>query len=84
MMNLSPLNQRRIANFKANKRGYYALWLFLILFIFRTILICTVIRIHIELVIRIYLSECLVFEKRFFILCDVRIAKIAQLNDALI
>lgn len=33
MMNLSPLNQRRIANFKANKRGYYALWLFLILFI---------------------------------------------------
>jgi len=34
MMNLSPLNQRRIANFKANKRGYYALWLFLILFIF--------------------------------------------------
>lgn len=34
MMTLSPLNQRRIANFKANKRGYYALWLFLILFIF--------------------------------------------------
>ena len=33
-MALSPLNQRRIANFKANKRGYYALWLFLVLFIF--------------------------------------------------
>ena len=33
-MRLSPLNQRRIANFKANKRGYYAFWLFLILFVF--------------------------------------------------
>ncbi|MEN9429553.1 MAG: permease component of superfamily transporter [Pseudomonadota bacterium] len=33
-MNISPLNQRRIANFKANKRGYYSLWLFSILFIF--------------------------------------------------
>lgn len=33
-MRLSPLNQRRIANFKANKRGYYALWLFLVLFSF--------------------------------------------------
>ncbi|PTQ90330.1 ABC transporter permease [Agitococcus lubricus] len=32
-MAFSPLNQRRIANFKANKRGYYALWLFLSLFI---------------------------------------------------
>ena len=33
-MAISPLNQRRIANFKANKRGYYSLWLFLILFVF--------------------------------------------------
>ncbi|MBK9185246.1 MAG: ABC transporter permease [Moraxellaceae bacterium] len=33
-MRLSPLNQRRIANFKANKRGYYAFWLFLVLFVF--------------------------------------------------
>ncbi len=33
-MKISPLNQRRIANFKANKRGYYSLWLFLVLFIF--------------------------------------------------
>ena len=33
-MSISPLNQRRIANFKANKRGYYSLWLFLILFVF--------------------------------------------------
>ncbi len=30
---LSPLNQRRWANFKANRRGYWSLWLFLILFI---------------------------------------------------
>ncbi|WP_319498589.1 ABC transporter permease [uncultured Cohaesibacter sp.] len=29
---LSPLNQRRLKNFKANKRGYVSLWLFLILF----------------------------------------------------
>jgi len=27
----SPLNQRRINNFKANKRGYYNLWIFLCL-----------------------------------------------------
>lgn len=30
---LSPLNQRRWANFKANKRGYWSLWIFLVLFI---------------------------------------------------
>ena len=29
---LSPMNQRRWAQFKANRRGYWALWLFLILF----------------------------------------------------
>ena len=29
---LSPLNQRRLANFKANKRGYWSLWIFLFLF----------------------------------------------------
>ncbi len=29
---MTPLAKRRIANFKANRRGYYALWLFLILF----------------------------------------------------
>jgi len=29
---LSPLNARRWGNFKANKRGYWALWLFLVLF----------------------------------------------------
>ncbi|MGB3501666.1 MAG: ABC transporter permease [Mesorhizobium sp.] len=30
---LSPLNQRRWHNFKANKRGYWSLWIFMILFV---------------------------------------------------
>lgn len=30
---LSPLNQRRWANFKANRRGYWSLWIFLFLFV---------------------------------------------------
>jgi microcin C transport system permease protein len=30
---LSPLNRRRWQNFKANKRGYWSLWIFLALFI---------------------------------------------------
>lgn len=30
---LSPLNQRRWANFKANRRGFWSLWIFLILFV---------------------------------------------------
>src|SRR3990167_3051449 len=30
---LSPLNQRRWQNFRANRRGYWSLWIFLILFI---------------------------------------------------
>jgi len=29
---LSPLNQRRLRNFKANRRGYWSLWIFLVLF----------------------------------------------------
>lgn len=29
----SPLNQRRLANFKANRRGYYSLWIFMGLFV---------------------------------------------------
>ena len=29
---MSPLNRRRISNFKANRRGYYSLYIFLILF----------------------------------------------------
>ena len=32
-LRLSPLNQRRWRNFKANRRGYWSLWLFLILFV---------------------------------------------------
>ena len=32
MITLSPLTQRRLANFKANRRGFYAFWVFLILF----------------------------------------------------
>jgi ABC-type antimicrobial peptide transport system permease subunit len=31
-MTLSPLNQRRWANFKANRRAFWSLWLFLLLF----------------------------------------------------
>lgn len=30
---LSPINRRRLDNFKANKRGYYSFWIFLVLFI---------------------------------------------------
>jgi len=30
---LSQLNQRRWANFKANRRGYWSLWIFLVLFV---------------------------------------------------
>lgn len=32
MLNVSPITKRRIAQFKANKRGYYSLWLFMVLF----------------------------------------------------
>ncbi len=30
---LSPLNARRVENFRRNKRGYWSLWLFLIIFV---------------------------------------------------
>lgn len=30
---LSPINQRRISNFRTNKRGYWSLWIFLFIFI---------------------------------------------------
>ncbi len=30
---MTPLNQRRLANFKANRRGFWSLWIFLVLFI---------------------------------------------------
>ncbi len=32
-MQLSPINRRRLDNFRANKRGYWSLWFFLVLFI---------------------------------------------------
>ena len=32
-MALSPLTQRRLANFSANRRGYWSLWLFGVLFV---------------------------------------------------
>ena len=31
-LRISPLNQRRWQNFKANRRGYWSLWIFLVLF----------------------------------------------------
>ena len=31
-MTLSPVNQRRWQNFKANRRGYASLWIFIVLF----------------------------------------------------
>jgi len=30
---LSPMNQRRFANFKANRRGYWAFWMFGLMFV---------------------------------------------------
>jgi microcin C transport system permease protein len=30
---LSPINQRRFANFKRNRRGWWSLWIFLFLFV---------------------------------------------------
>lgn len=33
LMQMAPINQRRLANFKANKRGYWSLWIFLVLFV---------------------------------------------------
>ncbi|HEY9163458.1 MAG TPA: ABC transporter permease [Magnetovibrio sp.] len=30
---MSPLNQRRLANFKANRRGYWSFWIFMVLFV---------------------------------------------------
>jgi microcin C transport system permease protein len=31
-VNLNPVNRRRLNQFKANRRGYYSLWIFMILF----------------------------------------------------
>jgi microcin C transport system permease protein len=30
---LSPINRRRLINFKANRRGYWSLWIFMVLFV---------------------------------------------------
>ena len=30
---LSPINRRRLTNFKANRRGYWSFWIFLVLFV---------------------------------------------------
>jgi microcin C transport system permease protein len=30
---LSPVNQRRMTNFRANKRGYWSFWIFMVLFV---------------------------------------------------
>ncbi|MDP7425915.1 MAG: ABC transporter permease, partial [Rhodospirillales bacterium] len=30
---MTPINQRRLVNFKANRRGYISFWLFLIMFV---------------------------------------------------
>jgi microcin C transport system permease protein len=32
-INLTPINQRRLANFRANRRGFWSLWIFLVLFV---------------------------------------------------
>jgi microcin C transport system permease protein len=32
-MNLSPINQRRLANFRANKRGLWSFWIFMVVFV---------------------------------------------------
>ena len=32
-VNVSPINRRRWENFKRNRRGYWALWVFLVLFL---------------------------------------------------
>jgi microcin C transport system permease protein len=32
-LKLSPINRRRLANFRAHKRGYWSFWIFLVLFV---------------------------------------------------
>ena len=32
LLRLSPINERRLANFRANRRGYWSFWIFMILF----------------------------------------------------
>ena len=37
---ISPLTERRLSNFRANKRGYWSLWIFVVLFIFTLLAFC--------------------------------------------
>src|SRR3546814_19880731 len=34
-MRISPLNRRRLHNFRANQRGFWSRWIFLVLFLLR-------------------------------------------------
>ena len=33
LFRLSPINERRLANFRANRRGYWSFWIFMVLFL---------------------------------------------------
>ncbi|HVB89018.1 MAG TPA: ABC transporter permease [Beijerinckiaceae bacterium] len=33
LLRLTPINQRRLANFKRNRRGYWSFWIFIVLFV---------------------------------------------------
>ncbi len=33
LSNVSPITQRRIKNFRANRRGWWSMWIFLVLFV---------------------------------------------------
>ena len=33
LFRLSPINERRLANFRANRRGYWSFWIFIVLFL---------------------------------------------------
>ena len=33
LIKLSPLNRRRLKNFKSNRRGYWSFWIFMVLFV---------------------------------------------------
>src|SRR4051794_39369393 len=32
-LQLTPINERRLRNFKANRRGYWSFWIFMVLFV---------------------------------------------------
>ena len=33
LFRLSPMNERRLANFRANRRGHWSFWIFMVLFV---------------------------------------------------